>query len=39
MATNATADTGGPYQQAISGTILLNNQWYNGTQYQKYAFE
>jgi beta-glucanase (GH16 family) len=31
--------TGGPYQQAISGTTLLNNQWYNGTQYQKYAFE
>ncbi len=31
--------TGGPYQQAVSGTTLLNNQWYNGTQYQKYAFE
>jgi beta-glucanase (GH16 family) len=31
--------TGGPYQQAISGTTLLNNNWYNGTQYQKYAFE
>jgi beta-glucanase (GH16 family) len=31
--------TGGPYQQAVSGTTLLNNNWYNGTQYQKYAFE
>ena len=31
--------TGGPYQQAISGTTLLDNQWYNGTQYQKYSFE
>ena len=30
---------GGPYQQAISGTTLLNNNWYNGTQYQKYGFE
>jgi beta-glucanase (GH16 family) len=30
---------GGPYQQAISGTTLLNKQWYNGAQYQKYAFE
>jgi beta-glucanase (GH16 family) len=31
--------TGGPYQQAVSGTTLLNNQWYTGTQYHKYAFE
>lgn len=31
--------TGSPYQQAISATTLLNNNWYNGTQYQKYAFE
>ena len=30
---------GGPYQQAVSGTTLLNNAWYNGTSYQKYAFE
>lgn len=30
---------GGPYQQAISGTTLLNNAWYNGTSYQKYSFE
>ena len=30
---------GGPYQQAISGTTLLNNDWYDGNAYQKYAFE
>jgi beta-glucanase (GH16 family) len=30
---------GGPYQQAISGTTLLNNGWYNGSAYQKYSFE
>jgi beta-glucan synthesis-associated protein KRE6 len=30
---------GGPFQQAISGTTLLNNNWYDGNQYQKYAFE
>ncbi|KAI9811121.1 MAG: hypothetical protein M1826_003316 [Phylliscum demangeonii] len=30
---------GGPFQQAISGTTLLNNTWYDGQQYQKYAFE
>lgn len=30
---------GGPYQQAVSGTTLLNNNWYDGLQYQKYAFE
>jgi beta-glucanase (GH16 family) len=30
---------GGPFQQAISGTTLLNNNWYDGKQYQKYAFE
>ena len=30
---------GGPYQQAISGTTMLNNQWYGGSAYQKYAFE
>ena len=30
---------GGPYQQAVSGTTLLNNAWYNGAEYQKYAFE
>jgi beta-glucanase (GH16 family) len=30
---------GGPFQQAISGTTLLNNDWYDGNAYQKYAFE
>jgi beta-glucanase (GH16 family) len=30
---------GGPFQQAISGTTLLNNEWYDGNAYQKYAFE
>ncbi|TVY82788.1 putative beta-glucan synthesis-associated protein [Lachnellula suecica] len=30
---------GGPFQQAISGTTLLNNSWYDGNNYQKYAFE
>ncbi|KAI9842860.1 MAG: hypothetical protein M1837_006881 [Sclerophora amabilis] len=30
---------GGPYQQAISGTTLLNNDWYDQEQFQKYAFE
>ncbi|TVY93414.1 Beta-glucan synthesis-associated protein [Lachnellula willkommii] len=30
---------GGPFQQAISGTTLLNNSWYDGNAYQKYAFE
>ena len=31
--------TGGPYQQAISGLTFLNNDWYNGKQYQTYSFE
>lgn len=30
---------GGPFQQAISATTLLNNDWYDGAAYQKYAFE
>lgn len=30
---------GGPYQQAISGTTMLNNKWYDNREYQKYAFE
>jgi beta-glucanase (GH16 family) len=30
---------GGPYQQAISGLTNLNNDWYDGKQYQKYSFE
>lgn len=31
--------TGGPYQQAISGATLLNHNWYDGQEYQKYSFE
>lgn len=30
---------GGPYQQALSGLTLLNNEWYDGNAYQIYAFE
>ncbi|MCJ1370381.1 hypothetical protein MMC20_001594 [Loxospora ochrophaea] len=30
---------GGPFQQAISGTTTLNNAWYDGNEYQKYAYE
>jgi beta-glucanase (GH16 family) len=30
---------GGPFQQAISGLSNLNNDWYDGKQYQHYAFE
>ncbi|CZR62244.1 related to KRE6 Glucan synthase subunit [Phialocephala subalpina] len=30
---------GGPFQQAVSATTLLNNGWYDGAAYQKYAFE
>ena len=30
---------GGPFQQACSGLTNLNNDWYNGNAYQKYAFE
>jgi beta-glucanase (GH16 family) len=30
---------GGPYQQAVSATTLLNDDWYDGNAYQKYAFE
>ncbi|KAL0638169.1 beta-glucan synthesis-associated protein [Maublancomyces gigas] len=31
--------TGGPFQQAISSVTTLNNDWYGGKQFQKYAFE
>jgi len=31
--------TGGPYQQAVSTTTVLNNDWYDGKEYQKYAYE
>ncbi|TAQ91052.1 hypothetical protein B7494_g586 [Chlorociboria aeruginascens] len=37
--TSMNAYCGGPYQQAISGTTLLNNDWYDGNAYQKYAYE
>lgn len=30
---------GGVYQQAISGVTNLNNNWYNGKEYQVYAFD
>ncbi|KKY27444.1 putative betaglucan synthetase [Phaeomoniella chlamydospora] len=30
---------GGPYQQALSGVTNLNNNWYDGKEYQVYAFE
>ncbi|KAF2771991.1 beta-glucan synthesis-associated [Teratosphaeria nubilosa] len=31
--------TGGPYQQAVSTTTMLNNEWYDGKAYQKFAYE
>lgn len=31
--------TGGPFQQAVSTTSMLNNSWYDGEIYQKYAYE
>lgn len=30
---------GGPYQQAMSALTKLNNKWYDGNEYQVYAFE
>lgn len=30
---------GGPFQQAISGLTNLNTDWYDGKQYQTYAFD
>lgn len=30
---------GGVFQQAVSGLSTLNNDWYDGKQYQTYAFE
>ena len=30
---------GGNFQQAISGVTNLNNQWYDGNEFQTYAFE
>jgi beta-glucan synthesis-associated protein KRE6 len=37
--TGMNAYKGGPFQQAISGLTNLNNDWYNGKQYQTYSFE
>ncbi|KAI4150525.1 MAG: hypothetical protein LQ340_004023 [Diploschistes diacapsis] len=37
--TNINSYTGGPFQQAASGLTILNNDWYDGNQYQTYAFE
>lgn len=37
--TQMNAYCGGPFQQAVSATTLLNNNWYDGNEYQKYAFE
>jgi beta-glucanase (GH16 family) len=37
--TKMNAYRGGVYQQAVSGLTLLNNDWYDGKQYQKYSFE
>ena len=31
--------TGGPYQQAVSTTTMLNNSWYDGVEYQRYSYE
>ena len=30
---------GGPFQQALSGVTVLNNDWYEGKAYQTYGFE
>ncbi|RDL35729.1 Concanavalin A-like lectin [Venustampulla echinocandica] len=30
---------GGPFQQAVSATSMLNNAWYDEKAYQKYAYE
>ncbi|KAK9375129.1 beta-glucan synthesis-associated protein-domain-containing protein [Lipomyces chichibuensis] len=30
---------GGPFQQAVSGVTILNNDWYNFQAFQKYGFE
>lgn len=31
--------TGGPFQQAISATTVLNKDWYDNKQYQRFSFE
>src|SRR5579862_9437477 len=37
--TQMNAYRGGPFQQALSGLTTLNNNWYDGNQYQIYSFE
>ncbi|KAJ5641120.1 hypothetical protein N7528_000745 [Penicillium herquei] len=37
--TQINAYRGGSYQQAMSGLTNLNHRWYNGTEYQIFAFE
>ncbi|KAF2154164.1 glycoside hydrolase family 16 protein [Myriangium duriaei CBS 260.36] len=31
--------TGGPYQQAVSTTTVLNNDWFDGQAYQRYSYD
>jgi beta-glucanase (GH16 family) len=31
--------TGGPFQQAISATTMLNRNWFDNKQYQRFSFE
>ena len=37
--TSMNAYRGGYFQEAISGLSILNNDWYDGKQYQTYGFE
>ncbi|KAJ5646022.1 hypothetical protein N7490_002394 [Penicillium lividum] len=37
--TQINAYRGGHYQQALSGLSNMNHRWYNGTEYQIFAFE
>ncbi|PWW77574.1 Glycoside Hydrolase Family 16 protein [Tuber magnatum] len=37
--TSMNAYRGGYFQEAISGISILNNDWYDGKQYQTYGFE
>lgn len=37
--TSMNAYRGGPYQEAVSGLSWLNNDWYDGKDYQVYGFE
>ncbi|PSK36163.1 hypothetical protein B9Z65_5978 [Elsinoe australis] len=31
--------TGGPFQQAVSVTTMLNNKWFDGAAYQRYSYD